>query len=126
MTTPANAITWFEIPTRDLDRAQRFYEAVLQRPMKRETMGSEQLAVFAAGESGVKGCLNITAEGVAPSASGTRVYLDASPSLDAALARVPQAGGRVALPKVALPEGLGWFALVDDTEGNVVGLHALA
>ncbi len=121
-----NAITWFEIPVRELDRAQRFYEAVLGRPMTRETMGSEQFAVFAAAEAGVKGCLNLGAEAVAPSAAGTRVYLDAAPSLDAALARVPAAGGRVVTPKVALPEGMGWFAHIADSEGNVVGLHALA
>lgn len=126
MTTPKNAITWFEIPARELDRAQRFYEAVLERPMKRETMGSEEYAMFAADDAGVKGCLNLATEGAAPSATGTRVYLDAAPSLDAALARVPRAGGRVTLPKVALPDGLGYFALIADTEGNVVGLHALA
>lgn len=125
MTTTRHAITWFEIPVRELDRAQRFYEALLERPMTRETMGSEQMALFAADEAGVKGCLNRGAEAVAPSADGTRVYLDASPSLDDALARVPRAGGRVVTPKVALPEGMGFFAHIADTEGNVVGLHAL-
>jgi uncharacterized protein len=99
---------------------------VLERPMKRETMGGEQMALFLADEAGVKGCLNIGAESVAPSTSGTRVYLDASPSLDAALARVPRAGGRLVTPKVALPEGMGYFAHIADTEGNIVGLHALA
>jgi len=126
MSTPRHAITWFEIPVRELDRAQRFYEAVLEQPMARETMGSEQMALFAAEADGIKGCLNIGAEAVAPSAGGTRVYLDASPSIDEALARVPRAGGRVVTPKVALPEGMGFFAHVADTEGNVVGLRALA
>jgi predicted enzyme related to lactoylglutathione lyase len=126
MSQPRDAITWFEIPVRELDRAQRFYEAVLERPMTRETMGSEQMALFAADAEGVKGCLNIGAEAVAPSSTGTRVYLDASPSIDAALARAARAGGRVVTPKVALPEGMGFFAHIADTEGNVVGLHALA
>jgi len=126
MTQPRHAITWFEIPVRELDRAQRFYEAVLERPMARETMGSEQMALFAADAEGVKGCLNIGAEAVAPSSAGTRVYLDASPSIDAALARAARAGGSVVTPKVALPEGMGFFAHIADTEGNVVGLHALA
>ncbi len=125
MSTPHNAITWFEIPAQDLNRAQRFYEAVLERPMKRETMGGEQMALFAADDAGVKGCVNIGAEAVAPSSTGTRVYLDAALSLDAALARVAGAGGRVVTPKVALPPGLGFFAHIADTEGNVVGLHAL-
>lgn len=126
MNIPRDAITWFEIPVRELDRAQRFYEAVLERPMTREAMGSEQLAVFAAAEDGAKGCLFMGSQPIAPSTDGTRVYLDASPSLDDALARVPRAGGRVVTPKVALPEGMGFFAHVADTEGNVVGLHALA
>jgi uncharacterized protein len=126
MTTPHDAITWFDIPVRELERAQRFYEAVLERPMTRETMAGEQMALFAASDTGVKGCLSLGAHPVAPSSEGTRVYLDASPSLDAALARVPRAGGRVVTPKVALPEGMGFFAHIADTEGNVVGLHALA
>ncbi len=126
MTLPSNAITWFEIPVSQLDRAQAFYEAVLGRPMKRETMGTEHMALFATEEAGVQGCLNIGAEPVAPSSNGTRVYLDASPSLDAVLARVPGAGGRVVTPKTALPEGMGYFAHLADTEGNVVGLHAMA
>jgi predicted enzyme related to lactoylglutathione lyase len=124
--TPKDALTWFEIPVRELDRAQRFYEAVLERPMARETMGSEQMALFTASDAGVKGCLNIGAAAVAPSADGTRVYLDASPSLDDALARAARAGGRVVTPKVALPGGMGYFAHIADSEGNVVGLHALA
>ena len=60
------------------------------------------------------------------SANGTLVYLNAGPSLDAWLARVPAAGGSVALPKVTLPDGMGCFAHIIDSEGNRVGLHALA
>ena len=42
-----NAISWFEIPTQQLDRAQAFYEAVLGSTMRREDMGPSQGAVFA-------------------------------------------------------------------------------
>jgi hypothetical protein len=121
-----HAVNWFEIPVRNLDRAQAFYQQVLGVDLKRETMGSEQMAMFPTeGETAVSGCLNLGAEGVAPSAAGTRVYLNAAPSIDAALARVTAAGGRITTPKVALPEGMGFFAHIADTEGNVVGLHAL-
>lgn len=121
-----SSITWFEIPAVNLDRAQRFYEAVLATSLKRETMGGAELAVFAADEDGVAGCLLHGTEPVAPSADGTRVYLDAAPSLDAALGRVTGAGGRVVTAKTALPPGMGYFAHIEDVEGNVVGLHALA
>lgn len=122
----AHAITWFEIPVRDLDRAQRFYEAVLAKPLRRETMGTERMAIFPSDDNGVGGCLNIGSERVAPSNWGSRVYLDAGPSIDAALQRAEAAGGFVATPKTALPPGLGFYAHIDDCEGNRVGLHSLA
>jgi len=36
----ADAISWFEIPVHDLARAQRFYETVLERRLRPETMGN--------------------------------------------------------------------------------------
>ena len=121
-----HAVNWFEIPVRDLDRAQAFYEQLLGLTLKREAMGPEQMAILPGDGDAVHGCLNLGAEAVAPSSAGTRVYLNAEPSLDAALARVAAAGGRVTTPKVVLPDGMGCFAHVADTEGNVVGLHAMA
>jgi predicted enzyme related to lactoylglutathione lyase len=121
-----DAISWFEIPVRDLERAQRFYEAVLSRELKPETMGPERMAVFPAEGDGAKGCLHLASTPVAPSAEGTRVYLDAAPSIDAALSRVADAGGKVVTRKTALPPGMGYWARIADTEGNVVGLHALS
>jgi uncharacterized protein len=122
-----NAVNWFEIPAADLDRAQRFYETLLGDTLKRESMGSEQMAIFPSeGDNAVSGCLNLGAQGVAPSRQGTRVYLDAGASIDAVLARVAAAGGRIHTPKTALPPGMGFFAHVEDSEGNIVGLHALA
>ena len=121
-----NALIWFEIPAVDLDRAQRLYQTVLATVLERRAMGPEQMAIFAATPDDVGGCLHGGAEPVAPSREGTRVYLDAAPSIDAALARVAAAGGRVATPKVTLPEGMGYDALIEDSEGSVVGLHASA
>ncbi len=122
-----NAINWFEIPVSDIDRAQRFYEAVFVSPLRRESMGPETtLAVFPYEQYGVGGCLFANAGGPKPSVDGAVVYLNAEPSLDAALARAEAAGGRVMLPRTELPEGMGCFAHIADSEGNRVGLHALA
>ncbi len=119
-----NAVNWFEIPVQDLGRAQKFYEAVLAAKMRRETMAGGELAVFPYDEPSTGGCL-MGGDGMQPSATGTMVYLDATPSLDAALARVPAAGGRIALARTELPDGMGCFAHIVDTEGNRVGLHAM-
>ena len=121
-----SALNWFEIPTHDLGRAQRFYEAVLGAPLRRQTLGSSELALFDYQEgSGVGGCLLAGTDAPAPSASGTLVYLDASPCLDTALLRVTEAGGRVLKGRVELPDGMGCYAHIEDSEGNCVGLHAL-
>ena len=125
-TKPRSALNWFEIPVSNLDRAQAFYEKLLDTSLRREAMGpGKTLAVFTYDDSGVGGCL-LMGEGVpAPAAAGTLIYLNAAPSLDAVLARVAAAGGRITTPKVQLPGDMGCFAHVIDTEGSRVGLHAL-
>ena len=122
--TQPSPIDWFEIPVRDMDRAIRFYETLLDAPLRREQIGEQTLAVFAYAESGVGGCLIAGKTVPSPSASGTLIYLRATPSLDAALARLETAGGHLLTPKVQLPGDMGCFAHVADSEGNRVGLHA--
>ena len=48
--TATRAISWFEIPAIDFERAVRFYEAALDQPMHREVFGGVPTAVFARGE----------------------------------------------------------------------------
>lgn len=123
-----NAISWFEIPTVQLDQAQTFYETVLGCALRREAMGPSEGAVFPYDPAGggVGGALMCGPTAPALGSGGTLVYLDASPSLDAALARVTEAGGKIVLPRQALPPGMGYFAHIVDLDGNRVGLHALA
>jgi len=124
--TLRSALNWFEIPVVDLDRAQAFYEKLFDTSLRRESVGESSLAVFGYDEPGVGGCL-IAGKGVnAPSEQGTLVYLNAEPSLDVVLARVQSAGGRITTPKVQLPGEMGCFAHIADSEGNRIGLHALA
>ena len=120
-----DALTWFEIAAADLERATRFYEAVLGQPLKTETMGPATMSLFPYQEPGVGGCIIAAGDGHTPSSSGTVIYLNAGPKIDDALARVAKAGGKVVLPKTALPGDLGFFAHMIDCEGNRVGLHAL-
>ena len=122
-----SAITWFEIPTLDLPKSQAFYETVLACKMMPEDMGPSQGAVFPyQGEQGVGGALLCGPTASPPGASGSLVYLDASPLLDAAVNRALAAGASLACPRVALPPGMGYFAHIIDLDGNRVGLHALA
>jgi predicted enzyme related to lactoylglutathione lyase len=45
------------------------------------------------------------------------------PSVDEYVEKLTQAGGSVAVPKMAFP-GVGWLAYCKDTEGNLFGLVA--
>ena len=121
-----SAITWFEIPTLNLAKSQAFYEIVLSCKLKVEPMGPSQGAVFPYSGEGVGGALLCGPSALPPAAQGTLIYLDASPSLDAALARALASGATLACPRVALPPGMGFFAHIIDLDGNRVGLHALA
>lgn len=121
-----NTISWFEIPSTQLDQAQAFYETILSCTMRREPMGPSEGAIFPYEGDGVGGSVMAGPTAPRPSANGTLIYLDASPSLDAVLARVTAAGGHIAMPRQALPPGLGFIAHITDLDGNRVGLHALA
>ena len=122
-----NAANWFEIPATDIERAQRFYETLLGVSLRREPMGQQTLAVLPYdADNGVGGGLLAGPGAPSPSENGTLIYLNAGPSLDTVLARVAAAGGRITTPKLALPPGMGFFAHISDSEGNRVGLHAMA
>jgi predicted enzyme related to lactoylglutathione lyase len=58
------------------------------------------------------------------SADGSIVYLNARDQMDAMLARVESAGGTVILPRTEIAPN-GFIAVVQDTEGNHVGLHSM-
>jgi uncharacterized protein len=125
-----NAISWFEIPVTDIDRAQSFYETLLAQTLLRQgfPMGGQSytLAIFTAPDEGVKGCLQSGADTPRSTTDGTLVYLDCSPSIDAALVRAGTLGATLLKPKTALPPGMGFIAHIQDPDGNRVGLHALA
>lgn len=119
-------INWFEIPALDLNRASAFYENILAVTLNRGEEGPASLAVFPFDrDHATGGCLR-QGPGMKPSAEGAVVYLNAGPSLDAALARIAPAGGSIVQPRTELPPGVGAFAHILDTEGNKVGLHAYA
>jgi uncharacterized protein len=130
-----NAISWFEIPTLNLSNAKQFYEAVLQSTLRLENMGPSEGAVFPYNEAagGVGGALicgpsaPATATGATGTGTGVLIYLDGGKhSVDSMLQRAVAAGGRVAMPRTALPPGLGFIACMFDLDGNKIGLHSLS
>ena len=54
---------------------------------------------------------------------GSVVYLGLD-ALDPVLGRVDAAGCKLLLPRTELPHDIGFIALLIDSEGNRIGLHA--
>jgi hypothetical protein len=113
---------WFEIPATDLDRAARFYETLTGAKLRRETMGPVQMAVFPNEKPHPTGAL-VRMDGYAPSSAGSVVYLNLD-DITPALARAARAGGEVLVPRTALPDEIGYYALIRDSEGNRVGVYS--
>ena len=116
-------IVWFEIPVEDMDRAQKFYEEILSTEMKRVQFGPENCTVFPYEPPAIGGCL-IQGPGLKPG-HGVIPALNADPSLDVVLGKVQAAGGSIIQTRTELPHGMGCYARIEDTEGNLVGLHAM-
>ncbi len=118
-----DAINWFELPVLDLARATKFYETVLAVKLKTENFNGTPNAIFPAEDPGVGGSL-VKDERRKPNPDGSLIYLNANGKLDACLARVAAAGGKVVLPRTDIGDP-GFIALVIDTEGNQIGLHSV-
>jgi hypothetical protein len=117
------AITWFEIPATDLQRARRFYETIFETQLNVADFGGP-MAIFPYESPGIGGC--IFSGGTHPSPHGTLIYLNAEGRLDRTLELVTQAGGRVDTPKMKVTDEIGYVAHIIDSEGNRVGLHAMS
>ena len=120
-----NVITWFEIPANDIERAARFWETALSTKLKREDFLSVPHAIFGTndGTDGVRGAI-VQNKDQLPAAAGSRIYLGTN-DIEGVMSRTPAAGGKVVLGKTSIgPQG--FFALIEDTEGNVVGIHTPA
>ena len=120
-----NVPAWFEIPTHDLDRAQAFYENALGVQLTRQAFGGGEMAIFpGGGKPNSSGALVRNAQ-CEPSIQGSTVYLslvDIRPALE----RIAHLGGDVFVPCTELPDGIGYFAQIRDSEGNRVGLWSPA
>jgi uncharacterized protein len=119
-----NAINWFEIPVKNFDRAKKFYETVLGADLQTmEAMGMKSAFFPADLENGIGGCI-VEGQGYEPSSTGSLVYLNGGDDLGVPLSRVEAAGGKIVIPKTAIPPH-GFMAHFMDSEGNKVAFHSL-
>ncbi|MBK9411779.1 MAG: VOC family protein [Gemmatimonadetes bacterium] len=114
-------LAWFDIQVRDLDRAIRFYSAVLGAPVSKQQTGSKPLGMLPTPSGGQMGCLvpDSTAE---PSEHGVMLWFNVTGRLRAAVAAVQPHGGDVRRDVHEIG-GYGFRAEVVDSEGNLIALY---
>lgn len=115
-----NRFVWVDIAVADLDRAQRFYAAVLAITVHKEKFGDTAFCIFDH-QDGNGGCLIENADEV--SAKGPLVYLNVNQRIRDAVTQVEAYGGSIITPIHAIGPH-GFRAVVTDSEGNRVALHS--
>ena len=113
-----NPVGWFEIYVDDIARAKSFYETVMGVSLESlpapEDDGGPPVEMLAFPMKGDE----------AAGAGGTLVYFSCE-DCAAEAGRVEAAGGKLHRPKFSI-QPYGYMALVEDTEGNMLGLHSKA
>ncbi len=122
-----HAISWFEIPVTDINRAQHFYETIFDFKMIPLDLPNIKMRMFPVDNSvGVGGALCDSGGFHKVSATdGPLVYLNGNPDLQIILDRIEAAGGTITVPKTEISPEYGFMAVFIDSEGNRVALHSI-
>jgi predicted enzyme related to lactoylglutathione lyase len=125
----ADTLCWTDIPVTNLDRAIKFYSAVLAKEVRKLSEGRMEYGLLPHEEQNASGCLCIRGDsgGVdnTPSANGPLVYLSVEGRLDEAVEAARANGGKVLRARQQIGEH-GFRAVVIDSEGNRIALHSTA
>ncbi|WP_339656294.1 VOC family protein [uncultured Maribacter sp.] len=120
-------IAWFEIPVADMQRAQKFYETILDVTITVNNFGQFVMGLFP--EKPIIGQANgalVQHNQYVPSLTeGALVYI-ACEDIATILDKVVEAGGQVLQSKTEIGAGHGFMGLLKDTEGNRIALHSNA
>jgi uncharacterized protein len=115
-----NRAVWFDIPVADLDRAAKFYRAVLAVGVDKETFGDYSFCVIEH-KDGNGGCLVPNPADI--SAGGVLVYLNVNGRIRDAVSKIVPNGGSVTQDTHAIGPH-GFRAIMLDSEGNRIALHS--
>jgi predicted enzyme related to lactoylglutathione lyase len=123
-----NAISWFEIPSTDLARAQKFYETIFGITLNPLDVANIKMRMFPLEDmmNGVGGAIVNNTGFYKPSATdGPLIYLNGNPDVQIILDKIESAGGKILVPKTEISPDYGHMAMFLDTEGNRIALHSI-
>ena len=118
----ANTVVWFDLPVANLERATKFYSAVLSKDLKITSEHGFSMTVFPHEDGEVAGCLHQAYDFV-PNISDLLIYFDVEKKMNHAVLEVTKYGGKVLDPASAIGPW-GYRAIILDSEGNKVALYA--
>jgi predicted enzyme related to lactoylglutathione lyase len=116
-------VVHFEIHAEQPERAVRFYSGVFGWEVTKWAGPQDYWLIKTGpdGQPGINGGL-LRRHGVIDGQAVIAYVCTVDvPSVDDYLGRITDAGGTIALPKMAIP-GIGWLAYAKDTEGNIFGI----
>ena len=119
----SNGIVWVDIPVKDLDRAITFYSAVIGAEVTKAGGPGFVFGLLPHSDTDVGGCLYLPDNDNTPSQTGPLIYLNAEGRLSQSVAAALANGGQVLQPIHQIGPH-GWRAIVLDSEGNRIALHA--
>ena len=122
-----HAISWFEIPTLDIDRATNFYETIFDIKMIALDTPNILMRLFPIeNPMNIGGSLVFNKDFYKPSdSSGPLIYLNGNPDVEIILNRIEKAGGKILVPKTQISPEYGFMAVMLDSEGNRIALHSV-
>jgi uncharacterized protein len=115
-----NRVTHFEIYTADPKALQPFYEQVFGWKFNKFEGGPIEYWLINTGDEkgpGINGGITRPREGQSPGTLNTV----AVESLGETIKKIEQRGGKICVPKMAIPK-IGWLAYAEDPQGNVFGI----
>jgi predicted enzyme related to lactoylglutathione lyase len=125
----ADTLCWTDIPVTNLDRAIKFYSAILGQEVRKLSDGGTEYGLLPHEEQSASGCLCVRGDsgGIdnTPSANGPLIYLSVEDRLDEAVEAARANGGKVLRARQKIGEH-GLRAVIIDSEGNRIALHSTA
>jgi predicted enzyme related to lactoylglutathione lyase len=121
-----NPVVWFEIYVQDMQRAKAFYEKLLGVKLDKLDSPDPQIEMYSfpmqQNGPGAAGAL-AKMQGVPSGGMGTLVYFTCEDCAVEAK-RASSSGGKLVKDKFSIGQ-YGHIAMVEDTEGNMIGLHSM-
>ena len=125
----ADTLCWTDIPVTNLDRAIKFYSAILGKEVRKMSETGFEYGLLPHDEQNASGCLCVGGDSVGnknePSETGPLIYLSVEGRLNEAV-KATRVNGRKVLQERQQIGAHGVRAIIVDSEGNRIALHSSA